>query len=92
MNEDWILVGRKHPQRRYREVCFKVDMLEALLSGEASTLRPLDLVPDAQIVGIKFSSWRGSIICLFSSESFAPVPESESVPEWAPAFVRLTTA
>lgn len=92
MNEDWILIGEKDPERRYRRVSIAPHLIATLLGTGTQQAIPSEHVPDLRIVGVRFSSWRGAIEAIVQSASFEPVSEAEYEPVWNPQYTVVSEA
>ena len=92
MNDDWVLMGAKDPERRYRSISVAVDLLAGILGGGFSDVTPMEPVPDLRIVGVRARSWTATIELLVTSETFEPLSESAEAGSvtWTPSFRRHT--
>ena len=92
MNEDWVLLGAKDPERRYRCIAISPDLLASILGGGFTDVFPMEPVADLRIVGGRFSSWRSAILFVVTSATFEPLSEEVDplAVRWDPSFRRVT--
>ena len=85
--EDWVLIGERDPERRYRRVHVTPELLASII-GTGGVVA-VEEVMDLRIVAIRASSWRRVIEFMVSSSTFEPVPLAEIEPEWTQSYRRI---